>query len=116
MNHDTLTNEIILDLLEEERFKSEATKIIVVDAPPKFDPINWVRWHLLLCNYMRSLVEFTQISFYNVICEENRPEKIEIMDKTDTLIYHAIRHGNVFNEDNKRVYRILKQLLASINV
>ena len=43
LNYDKLTKEKILDLLKEERFKSDVTESVVDDAPPKFDPFKWVQ-------------------------------------------------------------------------
>ena len=108
LSHDELTNKKILNLLEEERFKSESTENVVVNAPPKFDHMNWVCWHLLLCNYMRSLVGVIQIPLYYVIHKEKRPEEFKIMEKANTLIYETTRPRNAFIKNNKLVHRILK--------
>ena len=113
LDHNELDDQLILDLLEKKRFKDQESESGSVDSPPSFEPVNWVKWHILFCNYMRSLSGVTDIPLYYVIRKEKTPDEILVMDETDQLIYQASLCGNAFKFDKKRVYTILKQFLAN---
>ena len=107
------TAAIIVDIIERSKFEAIEEEADNVKPPPNFQPINWVRWYLLLSNYLRSLRGVTGIPLYYVGREDKTPAEIQELDESEKLIYQAPLRGNAFKADNKKYYSILKQFLAN---
>ena len=99
----------MLDLLEKDQHATlETSKESTVPPSPDFTPISWVRWKLLLVNYLTSLIGMIGISLLYVNSEDRTSDEIEVLDDEESLIYQVTLHGNAFCADNIRVYLILK--------
>lgn len=107
------TAAIIVDIIEKSKFEAIEDETDNVKPPPNFQPINWVRWYLMLSNYLRSLRGVTGIPLYYVGREDKTPAEIQQLDESEKLIYQAPLRGNSFKADNKKYYSILKQFLAN---
>ena len=107
------TATIIVDIIEKSKFEAIEEEADNLKPPPNFQPINWVRWYLLLSNYLRSSRGVTGVPLYYVGREDKTPTEIQQLDEGEKLIYQAPLRGNSFKADNKKYYSILKQFLAN---
>jgi hypothetical protein len=105
----TRNNAVQRRKLQLEKIEKEA-----VDPPPKFDPNDWVNWHILFCNYLYSLKGSTNVPLYYVVRQPLRPGiTLANLDHNERLIHQASTNGVAYNEDNRRVYTIMKQNLVA---
>ena len=87
-------------------------------TPSKFKYDEWIDWQQSDITYLTSKKSVTlsaSISLYYVICTEPCP--IEDPDKSplDEIIYNASHTGRAFETDNKKVHRILDELILGID-
>lgn len=110
--HSNFNSALIFDILKRSKF-NKADEENSVKPPPAFQPINLVRWILLLCNYLMSLTGITGVPLFYVDRVDKTTAEIVLLDESERLIYQATLRGNAFRSDNKQLYGILKQFLAN---
>jgi hypothetical protein len=78
--------------------------------PPKFDPSKYISWARTLENYLDSVKGQSKIPLSYII----RPENVNLDDAVDPYqrrIWGAPHHGLNYEDDNREVYRIYKDLM-----
>ena len=77
------TTAIIVGIIEKSKYEAIEEKADNANPPPTFQPINWVRWYLLLSNYLRSLRGVTGVPLYYVGREDKTPTEIDELDESE---------------------------------
>jgi hypothetical protein len=78
--------------------------------PPKFNPSKYISWARTFENYLDSIKGQSKIPLSYII----RPENVNLDDAVDAYqrrIWGAPHHGLSYEDDNREVYRIYKDLM-----
>jgi hypothetical protein len=93
--------------IEEKRAKDD-TKI---DAPGKLKPADWQQWELKLINFLQSLSGASGVPL-NYVVRKEVPAGYTFANDQEALVHSSPLVGTVFNEDNRKVFGIIKQSVA----
>jgi hypothetical protein len=78
--------------------------------PPPFDYKKYIQWERSLENYLDSCHGHLKIPLSYVICPDDvNPDEAET--EYERVIWSAPHEGIAFEEDNREVYRIYKDLM-----
>ena len=101
----------VLDNMEVNKKFNEDGR--TVKSPMKFEPMKWVSWERSFRNYLFQLKsKVSGISLAYVI-RKLVPAGYRFIDQDKFRLHNIVLRGNIFNEDNKEVYQILKEDLVN---
>jgi hypothetical protein len=96
--------------IEEARNKDD-TKI---DAPGKLKAADWQQWELKLINFLQSMHGSSGVPLHYVIRKDVAPGYV-YENNLEELVNTCPLAGMVFDEDNRKVFGIIKQGVADTN-
>jgi hypothetical protein len=83
-----------------------------VGQPNKFDPRNYVSWACSFENYLDSLRGKSGVPLSYLLRPEGANPAEAVLDEYQRVLWSAPFTGNHFREDNRRLYRIYKDLMV----
>ena len=81
----------------------------LVDAPKKLDPIKWVDSYLAFLNFLRGQVSSDGKRTLDYVVRKVPPVGWTPTSREDRLKYNAPLIGPFYVQDNRKVYRVVKQ-------
>jgi hypothetical protein len=96
-----------LVFIEEQDSK---TSTDVVKSPGKLQTtiMGWIQWEMKFVNYLMSLKDKQMVPLAYVVRKEPAPENL---NEANRKLYRVALVGELFNEDNTKVYLALKDLV-----
>jgi hypothetical protein len=111
---DNLNPDVINQMIQEmnlERSMEAHADEDKVNQPGKFDPKNYVSWARSFENYLDSLRGKSGVPLSYLIRPEDA-DPLEAIDEYQRTLWSAPLAGTHFREDNRRLYRIYKDLVV----
>jgi hypothetical protein len=93
--------------IEEKRDSDDAK----IEPPGKLKAAEWLQWELKFINFLQSIPGASGVPL-NYVVRKDIPDIYEFANDQEELINSCLLEGAVFNEDNRKVFGIIKQLVA----
>lgn len=93
--------------IEEKRDLEDAK----IDAPGKLKSAEWLQWELKLVNFLQSIPGASGVPL-NYVIRKDVPDEYDFVNEQEELINMCPLVGAIYNEDNRKVFGIIKQSVA----